>query len=69
MLVMMMMMMIKRMELSIMLINSDPVDCTSNAIECIAEEANNKEALPPSCPQDHSHHPRVSHRHIMLALG
>ena len=52
-----------------MLINSDPVDCTSNAIECIAEEANNKEVLPPSCPQDHSHHPRDSHRHIMLALG
>ena len=65
----MMMLLIKRMELSIMLINSDPVDCTSNAIECIAEEANNKEVLPPSCRQDHSHHPRVSHRHIMLALG
>ena len=69
MMLVMMMMLIKRMELSIMLINSDPVDCTSNAIECIAEEANNKEVLPPSCPQDHSHHPRVSHRHIMLALG
>ena len=69
MMLVMKMMLIKRLELSIMLINSDPVDCTSNAIECIAEEVNNKEALPPSCPQDHRHHPLDSHRHSYHACN